>query len=687
MAYDSANNLLIGDHNNHRVRKNGVISTVAGNGIAGFAGDGGQAVSARLNLPGGIVLDGAGNLYIADNGNNRVRKVAANGIITTLAGTGVAGSSGDGGPATSAQLSGPTGVEIDRAGNLFVSEYGGHRIRKLAANGIITTVAGNGIAGFAGDGGAATSAQLFSPAGIELDYPGNLYIADFNNGRVRKVATNGVITTVAGNGTAGFGGDGGPATSASVWSPNGIAIDRAGNLFIADTRNQRVRKVDTAGTITTVAGNGNFGFSGDGGPATAASFRYPDDVAIDGAGNVAIADQDNHRVRRVEAIAVGGPIGGAIGAKEVLGGENPCEPCVTDDATDYPITTSTGNFWHTFDHLATPGRGLPISLSHTYNSLSAGTDGPLGYGWQFNYAMSLTVVASTVTVRQENGSEVQFAESATSYVAPPRVIATLVKNADASFTFTRGAREVYKFNPVGQLVSQQDLNGYVTSLAYNASNQLSSVTEPAGRTLNFAYTGARITGVSVPASPARSVAFSYDGAGNLSDITDVAAGNWHFTYDGAHRMLTMRSPRQAGLVTNHYDGSGRVDWQSDPLGRTTYFDYTTIAGATKVTDPRGNVTVDTYAYGQLVSKTTGYGTAQAATWNFVYDPATAEMSSATDPNARTTTTYHDGFGNPVRTTDPLGRTTTAIYNALNQPSPSPMPRRRRQRSCTIPPAI
>src|SRR5439155_1238793 len=245
----------------------------AGNSSYGFSGDGGTATSAQLAQPSGIAVDTAGNLYVADTRNQRVRKVTAGGVISTVAGNGTFGFSGDGGPATSAQLSTPDDVAVDAAGNLYVPDLGGQRVRKVTPSGVISTVAGNGTHGFSGDGGPATSAQLafFSGgSGVAVDVAGNLYISDNGNNRVRKVTADGVISTVAGNGTFGFSGDEGPATSAQLNFPLGVAVDSAGNLYIADSDNTRRRKVTAGGVISTVAGNGTSGFSGGQGPATSA---------------------------------------------------------------------------------------------------------------------------------------------------------------------------------------------------------------------------------------------------------------------------------------------------------------------------------------------------------------------------------------------------------------------------------
>ena len=297
VAIDSAGSLYIADNEVNRIRKvsNGVITTVAGNGSWGFSGDNGPATSAQLSSPTGVAVDSVGDVYIADHSSGRIRKVS-NGVITTVAGNGLMSSGGDNGPATSAGLLFPSGVAVDAAGNLYIADGGNNRVRKVT-NGVITTVAGNGTQGFSGDNGPAASAQLNGPTDVGVDAVGNLYITDSQNIRIRKVS-NGVITTVAGNGTQGYSGDNGPATSAQLYYPQGVAVDAAGNLYIADHGNSRIRRV-TNGVITTVAGNGTADFGGDNGPATNAQLEYPNSVAVDSAGNLYIADTSNFRIRKV----------------------------------------------------------------------------------------------------------------------------------------------------------------------------------------------------------------------------------------------------------------------------------------------------------------------------------------------------------------------------------------------------
>ena len=332
VAVDGVGNLFIADTGNHRIRKVdsvGTITTVAGTVRGRFGGDGGPAAEAQLAIPTGVAVDGASNLFIADLGNHAIRKVDSAGTITTIAGSGEigimdGGFSGDGGPATEALLSGPEGVTVDGAGNVYFADKGNHRIRKVDSAGTITTVAGTVRLGFSGDGGPAVQAQLAIPTGVAVDGAGNVYFADLDNHRIRKVDSAGTITTIAGSGETGimgggFSGDDGPAAEALLRRPEGVAVDGAGNLFIADRNNHRIRKVDSAGTITTMAGTGESGFSGDGGPAVQALLRRPTGVAVDGAGNVYFIDSLNHRIRKVDSAGTITTIAGS-GETGIMGG-------------------------------------------------------------------------------------------------------------------------------------------------------------------------------------------------------------------------------------------------------------------------------------------------------------------------------------------------------------------------------
>ena len=315
VAVDSKGDIFIADYVNNRVREisaaTGDISTVAGNGLRGFSGDGGPATAAALDEPAGLAVDSAGDIFIADYGDNRVREVHytpnyAASTITTVAGDGTAGYSGDNGPATAAELFRPSGVAVDPAGTiLYIADELNNRIRKVnLATGVITTVVGDGAAGFSGDGGLATAAALDHPWAVAIDAAGDLFFADAGNNRIREVTAGGTISTVAGDGTAGFSGDGGPATAAEIDAPRGMAIDAAGDIFFADLGNNRVREVNAAtGLIATVAGTGSGGYGGDGGAAITAALHFPEAVALDASGNLYVADTLNNRIREIIGIA------------------------------------------------------------------------------------------------------------------------------------------------------------------------------------------------------------------------------------------------------------------------------------------------------------------------------------------------------------------------------------------------
>ena len=355
VAMDAKGDLFIADQGNNRVREvnsSGVITTVAGNGTSGYGGDGGQATAAELATPCDVFVDSAGNLYIADAGNNRIREVnLTTGVIVTIAGNGMAGYSGDNGQATAAELDSPRAVTEDQSGDLFIADCSNNRIREMnLSTGVITTVAGNGVSGYGGDGGQATAAELNSPNGVAMDASGHLFIADTHNSRIREVNLSaGVITTAAGGGTSL--GDGGPATAASLDGPLGIALDAVGNLFIADEWNNRIREVDRfSNIITTVAGNGNAFYGGDGGPATAATIWLPCGVTVDASGRLFIADNFNDRVRMV----------------------TPLTPPLAFSVTPLPLTITVNNASKTYG-------GADPTFSVSYAGFAPG-EGPANLG-------------------------------------------------------------------------------------------------------------------------------------------------------------------------------------------------------------------------------------------------------------------------------------------------------------------
>lgn len=300
---DKSGVIWVADQANSRIRKIGVdkaVTLIAGNGTNGAAGDDASATAGQLHYPCGLAVDGSGNVFIADTNNNKIRKVVPGGNITTYAGNGIGGYTGqaaDNKDPKSVQFNRPVTVAFDSAGALFVVDQANHRIRKITSDGVVSVVAGSGTEGYSGDGGPATSANLSHPQAVAWDAAGNLYIADTGNNVIRKVTSDGVIRTIAGTGIAGFSGDGGPAAQAQLYTPKGMAVDAAGNVFFADSFNGRIRVLKTDGTIATIAGNGGFGDDSDGGPAYAARLRFPSWVATAPGGGIYVVDNQNHRIK------------------------------------------------------------------------------------------------------------------------------------------------------------------------------------------------------------------------------------------------------------------------------------------------------------------------------------------------------------------------------------------------------
>lgn len=296
---DANGNTYICDDFNNRIRKvdqAGLMSTIAGTNIGAFFGENINSISAVLDGPQGMTIDQSGNIYFCDANNVRIRKISPSGIITTVAGSGIPAYGGDGGIATSAGFVEPYDVAVDATGNIYVADKGDNRIRKINPSGIISTIAGDGSIGFLGDGFNATVSKLNNPMGICVDPSGNIIFCDNGNNRIRKISASGIISTIAGSSTGGFSGDGGPASAASITEPRDICSNSSGTLFFVDGGNFRIRSINTNGIISTVAGNGNAGHSGDGGPALQAGFNGINSVHIDGNGNIFVSDAGN-RVR------------------------------------------------------------------------------------------------------------------------------------------------------------------------------------------------------------------------------------------------------------------------------------------------------------------------------------------------------------------------------------------------------
>jgi uncharacterized repeat protein (TIGR01451 family) len=420
LAFDSAGNLYIADLYNQVIRKvstDGTITTVAGNGTVGYSGDGGLATAAQLNYPFDVAIDSLGDLFIDDCVNNVIREVFPNGIITTVAGNGTGGYSGDGGPATAAELYRPGAIAVDQFGDLFIADSLNHVVREVTPDGIIHTVAGNGTAGNSGDGGAATAAAMYSPDGLAVDSAGDLFISDFWENVIREVTPDGIIHTIAGNGVGGgtggggYSGDGGPATAAELFNPEFIRLDAAGDLFISDGGNNVIREV-RAGIITTVAGNGTAGYTGDGGPATAAELgAYPAGLAVDAYGDLFIADATNNVIREVTPTLYVSPDSSTTtvassDSTSVVGQSVTFTATVVAAAPGSGTPTGTVTFWDGTTELGTGTLDANGQATFTTSGLSLGTHTiTVSYSGSadFKVSVSLAISQTVLSSQQEAG--------------------------------------------------------------------------------------------------------------------------------------------------------------------------------------------------------------------------------------------------------------------------------------------
>ena len=526
LALDGSGNLYVADSGNHRIRKvapDGTITTVAGSTIAGYYGDGGAAIAGLLRLPSGVAVDGSGNLYIADTGNHVIREVTPDGTISTLTGIGGAGFAGDTGPpsggvianpedvavdgsgnlyiadtgnlcvrkiasdvistvagrgtdtsdgvqATTAALNGPFALAVDSAGNFYVAEWGSSRIRKVDTKGVITTVAGTGTAGFGGDGGPAAKAQLSTPAGLALDSAGNLYIADFGNNRIRQVSSSGNIATVAGNGNFWYSGDGGAATSAQLNGPTGIAVDAGGNVYFADTLNHRVRQVRPDGSITTAAGSATPGFGGDGGAPSSAQLNYPTGVAVDTAGNLYIAEHGNQRVRVVSNGVITTLAGNGLGTYAGDGG------AAAQASLNGPTGVAVDGSGNVF--IADTGNNVIRMVSPDRYIITVAGTGVLGYSGEGGPAASAQLVAPTAVVRDASGNLYITADSRILIAPVGGSIATIAGNGKPGYTGDGGPATDALVNAPRGLAVDAFGNVYVADTLNNAIRLLQPAATP-----------------------------------------------------------------------------------------------------------------------------------------------------------------------------------------------------------------
>ncbi|MBV8729572.1 MAG: hypothetical protein JO336_07165, partial [Acidobacteriia bacterium] len=588
-----------------KVTTGGTLTLIAGNSRAGYSGDGGPATQAQLNAPTGLAIDASGDIFIADTGNNAVREVTPNGNITTVAGNGTPGNSGDAGPATQAQLHGPSGVAVDSSGDVYIADSGNNTIRiatsdgnintfagdgyanfypaanqvetptrgelhnpqdvgtgpnggiyivdtgnsyiRLVVNGAISAIAGSGAVGFAGDGGAANAVTttggggvgLYDPEAIAFDSAGNYYLADAGNSRIRKIDTKSIIHTFAGSGAIGFGGDGSPAVAAVFNFPTGIAIDSQGNMYIADSGNARIRKISSSGTVSTIAGNGTVSYSGDGGPATAAQLNGPQGVATDRKGNLFIADSQNAVVRIANAAGISSVGGGSFQLPRGI---------ATDQGGNAYVADSLANrVWR----VGTDGSVTAFAGSGTRGYAGDGGAGPSS---QLN-APTAVAVDSSGNVYIDD-----FGNNRIREVAANGTINTVAGNGSQGYSGDGGPATGASINQALGIAVDSAGNLYITDSGNNVIREVTN-----GNIATIAGTGlAGYSGDGGPASSAQMAGpsgISVDSSGNIYFIDGTT---WVRRIDTSGNITTITGNGLLG-----YSGDAGVATQAslnDPMG-------------------------------------------------------------------------------------------------------------------------
>ena len=629
VAVGADGSLYIADGGTHRIRRvgpDGIITTVAGNGVkdiygqSGFSGDGGPATAAQLNSPYGVAVGPDGSLYIADGQNHRIRRVGPDGIITTVAGSGMPSFSGDGGPATAARLYTPFGVAVGPDGSLYIADTNNNRIRRVGPDGIITTVAGYIIyAGFSGDGGPATAAQLSSPRGLTVGPDGSLYIADTNNSCIRRVAPDGIITTVAGTGVFGFSGDGGSATVAQLSGPQGIALGPDGSLYIADSQRPRIRLVAPDGTINTIAGDGVAGFSGDGGPTAAAKLAFPTGVAVGPDGSLYIADQSNNRVRRMRSALSG------VGVADTI--------LAAEDGSEVYVFNSIGRHFRTLD-------ALTGALRHQFSYDATG------------YLTSITDGSGNVTAIERTGA------IASAIVAPG------------------GQRTTLNVNASGWLQSATNPASQSHSMTYSADGLLQTFTDPRSKLHQFTYDAlGRLTKDENPAGGSTTLTRTEQGNGYTVTTTSalarvrsyqveqLASGVVRRTVTNASgtRTITLIGTDDSEQTTYADGSSSTVTYGPDPRWGMV----TPVATRAIVTTPGGRTRTVTAARTATLADPNNLLSLTDLTDTVTVNGNSSSRVYSDNGTTRTLTVRSPGGRSSTFTFDALGRTTRAQASGID----------------------
>jgi RHS repeat-associated protein len=677
-----------------------IIETVAGTGDYGYSGDGGPATAAGLASPRGIALGPDGSLYIADLANHRIRRVGPDGIITTVAGTGSSGYSGDGGPATAARLNYPFGIALGPDGSLYIADTYNKRIRRVGPDGIITTVAGTGVWGYSGDGGPATAAGLASPRGIALGPDGSLYIADLANDRIRRVGQDGIITTVAGKGgygyygASGYSGDGGPATAARLNYPFGIALGPDGSLYIADHYNHRIRRVGQDGIITTVAGTGSSGYSGDGGLATAAQLYFPYGIAFGPDGSLYIADHGNHRIRRV-----------GRKARSLVAGETMVPSA---DDSEYHVFNVSGRHLRTLDSVTGAVRRAFTYDDQGYLVRLEDRDGNATRIERDSAGAPLAIIAP-------DGQRTELALDANGYLAsvanPAGETFHLAYTSGGLLTKVtkpNGAEYAYSYNTAGRLTreSRPDGGGWTLSRTETENGFGGMMTSAEGRISRFdveRLSGTELLRTSTAPDGTAATRLITTTETGITEVVNAADGTVRTLRKVADPRVGMNAPFVAESTVTTPGGislsitstrDANLSYRNDPFSFTTLSESTSVNGRTSTAgyseasstwtgaSPQGRINVvqidangrpvftrpadlnaSRYAYdtrGRLTGITTGEG-AEARTVAFVYDPL-GNLARITDALGQATNFEYDLAGRVTAQTMPDGRTVRYTYD-------------------------
>lgn len=556
IAIAADGSLYIADAQSHRivrVSKEGAMTTVAGTGQFGYSGDGGPATRARIYYPKGVALDRAGNLYISDTLNSVVRRVNPQGIISTFAGTGKPGFTGDGGPAAAADLNYPTGVTTDAEGNLYIADSINHAVRMVNTRGIITTLAGTGVEGFSGDGGPAKSARMHTPYSVTVDAAGNIYIADIYNHRIRRINRNGVMETIAGTGQTMPGGEGVQAKQTSVYTPTRIVLDEAGNIYYTEQITSLVRRISPSGIVNTIAGNGRSGFSGDGRIATEASMYWPLDLAMDPQGNLYVVDSTNHRIRKllVTPPDVAAPVQTLNFSAEAGGGRTATQPVnlsgsIPGIAYQVRASTADGGAWL---RVTPEAGGLPVTLEAAVDpaGLAAGT------------------YTGTITVETPNAAPRTRSVAVRVEVSAGRPPKLSVEKDRLTFAYS-GLGSAARTQQIGV----RNLGGGSLQFQATVENAPWLTVQPASESATASTPAA----LSVTANPADLAPGTYEGAIILTHAEETQRIGVTMTVTGAQPKLTLSQsgltfrvvqnggqplPQAVGIVNS---GQGQMRWNA-----------------------------------------------------------------------------------------------------------------------------